>query len=59
MSAAIARRIRALESADKPDSGTFLPATVPDSATEAQRLALVAALGRPVYRFEQVVEVFV
>ena len=51
-------RLQRLESFAMPGAGT-LPATVPDNATESERLALVVALGRPVYRFEEVVELFV
>lgn len=52
------RRVCALEKAATPTAGT-LPATVPDNATEAERLALVAATGQPVYRFEELPELFV
>jgi len=54
----ITKRICALERVAAPTAGT-LPATVPDNATEAERLALVAATGQPVYRFEQLPELFV
>jgi len=54
----IERRICALEQAAMPTAGT-LPASVPDDATEAQRLALVAVTGKPVYRFEELPELFV